>query len=137
MKNLAKNRSGSGYIDVIVGVLASTLLLVFCLNAFTLITAKMNLDHYTKELVKTATIDGQISTNITTRRTQLTAETGIVPHTVTWNTTYFNATQRTVQFGDKIEVTVTYRTRFRGFGAFSIPVTLTSTHSGLSQRYFK
>jgi len=137
MRNLIKNRRGNSYVDVVVGVLAATLLLVLIINTFSMLTTKMNLDHYTKELLKTATIDGQISTNITTRQNQLTAETGIVPRSVTWDTTYFNSTQRTVQFGDKIEVTVTYRTTFKGFGIFSIPVTMTATHSGLSQRYWK
>ena len=135
---LLRSKSGAGYVDVIVGVLAATLLLVFILNTFALITAKMNLDHYTKELVKVSTVEGRTSgTVITNRQTQLRNETGITPNTVVWSATYFNATQRTVQFGDKIELTVTYRTNFLGFGAFSIPVTLTATHSGLSQRYWK
>ena len=137
MKKIMKSKRGEGYVDVVVGVLCATLLLVFILNAFSLLTTKMNMDHYTKELLKTATVDGQISTNVNTRRTQLTAETGINPTTVTWTATYFNATQRTVQFGDKIELTITYKTNFKGFGIFQIPITMTSKHSGLSQRYWK
>jgi hypothetical protein len=134
---MIKSKRGEGYVDVVVGVLCSTLLLVFIINTFALLTTKMNMDHYAKELLKTATVDGQISTNITERRNQLTAETGIAPNTVTWNTTYFNSTQRTVQFGEKIELTITYRTTFKGFGIFEIPVTMTARHSGLSQRYWK
>ena len=132
-----RSKSGDGYVGVVVSVLASTLLLVFIINTFAMITTKMNLDHYTKEILKTATIDGQISTNITARQNQLRTETGINPASVTWTATYFNASQRTVQFGDKIEVRVTYQTRFYGFGPFNIPITMTATHSGLSQRYWK
>ena len=132
------SRSGEGYVDTVVGVLCFCLLLVFIINCFSLLTAKMNMDHYAKELLKTATVEGRTSgTAITNRQTQLRAETGITPNTTTWTAEYFNASQRTVQYGQKIELRITYRTEFKGFGIFSIPVTMTSTHSGLSQRYWK
>ena len=137
MKQIIKSKRGEGYIEVVIGVFCSVFLLVFIINAFTFIVLKQNMDYYTKELLKQATIDGQISTNVTMRQNQLTAETGITPTSVAWNTTYFNASQKTVQFGEKIELTITYRTTFKGFGIFEIPVTLTAKHSALSQRYHK
>jgi hypothetical protein len=137
LKQVIESKRAEGYIEVVVGVFCSVLLLVFIINAFTFIVLKQNMDFYTKELLKQATIDGQISTNVVNRQNQLTAETGITPTTVTWNTTYFNASQRTVQFGEKIELTITYKTTFKGFGIFEIPVTLTARHSALSQRYHK
>jgi len=137
LKQIIKSKRGEGYIEVVIGVFCSVFLLVFIINAFTFIVLKQNMDYYTKELLKQATIDGQISTNVTMRQNQLTAETGITPTSVAWNTTYFNASQKTVQFGEKIELTITYRTTFKGFGIFEIPVTLTAKHSALSQRYHK
>ena len=137
MKKIIKSNRGDGYIEVVVGVFCSVLLLVFIINTFTLLVVKQNMDFYTKELLKTATIDGQISDNVATRQAQLTAETGITPTSVTWNTTYFNASQKTVQFGEKIELTITYQTTFKGFGIFNVPITLTAKHTALSQRYWK
>ena len=137
MEKIIKSNRGNGYIETVVGVFCSVLLLMLIINTFSLLALRQNMDYYTKELLKTATIDGKISSNVTERQNELTAETGIPPTNVEWNTTYFNFTQKTVQFGDKIELTITCRTTFKGFGIFSIPVTMTSKHSGLSQRYHK
>jgi len=63
-------------------------------------------------------------------------ETGIAP-SVTWSTTYFNASQQTVQLGDTIQLTLTLQSSVRGFGRINIPVTLTAKHSGISQKYWK
>ena len=136
MKNFLNNRRGEGYIDVVLMVFIAIMLLVLALNTFELLALKQNIDHYGKELIATATTDGQISSNITVRQQALTNETGLSP-TLTWNAKFFNASQRTVQFGDKIELTLTFSTKFKGFGIFSIPITLTTKHSGLSQRYWK
>jgi len=136
MRKILKSKRGEGYIDVILMVFCAVMVLVLALNTFELLALKQNMDHYGKELIATATTDGQISANITARQQALSTETGINP-TLTWNTTYFNASQRTVQFGKKIELTLTLSTKFKGFGLFSVPVTLTTKHSGLSQRYWK
>ena len=53
------------------------------------------------------------------------------------NTTYFNSSDKTVQLGNTITVTLTYSTYVKGFGVFKIPITLTAKHSGLSQKYWK
>ena len=127
---------GEGYVDTVIAIFILLMLLVFCINVFSFLSLKQDMDHFSKELMQTATTDGRVSSNITTRQQQLVAEIGINP-TLTWNAVYFNAAQRTVQYGEKIELTLTLHTRFKGFGLFSIPVTLTTKHSGMSQRYHK
>ena len=125
------------FIDVAVMILCSMMIIVLALNTFSFFAIKQDLDHYAKEMIRTATVEGRTTgTPITNRQTQLRNETGLNP-TVVWTATYFNNTQRTVQLGDTITVTLTYQTRFQGFGIFSVPVTLTARHSGLSQRYYK
>ena len=62
-------------------------------------------------------------------------ELGLNPVLSFEGTEYFNATKRTVRYGEVIVVTVTYRTYVRGLGVFKIPVTLTAKHSGLSRKY--
>ena len=136
LKSVLVTRRAEGYIDVVLTVFIAVMLLILCLNTFEFFALKQNMDHYGKELIAAATTDGQISANITTRRNELTAQTGISP-ALTWNTTYFNSSQRTVQYGKKIELSLTLQAKFKGFGVFSIPVTLTTKHSGLSQRYWK
>jgi hypothetical protein len=136
MKKLLSKR-GEGYIDLCVMVLCAMLVIVLALNTFSFFIIKQDLDHYAKEMIRTASVSGRTTgPEIDNRQTELTAETNLTP-AVSWDAAYFNITQRTVQLGDTITVTLTYTTQFRGFGLFSVPVTLTAKHSGLSQRYHK
>jgi len=137
MKNLIRCKRGEMFIDVAVMVLCAMMLIVLALNTFSFFVVKQNLDHYAKEMIKASTVAGRTTgTEIENRQSQLNDETGLNP-TVTFNAEYFNASQQTVQFGETITVTLTYQTQFHGFGIFSIPVTVTARHSGLSQRYWK
>jgi protein involved in sex pheromone biosynthesis len=137
MKNIVKSRRGESYIDVSIMVLCAMMLIVLALNTFSFFVVKQDLDFYAKEMIQAAAVSGKTTgPEIDNRRRELTAQTGLNP-TVTFTATYFNSTQRTVQFGNTITVTLTYKTEFKGFGIFSIPITLTAKHSGLSQRYWK
>ena len=50
---------------------------------------------------------------------------------------YFDTSDRTVQYGDTITVTLTYNTYVKGFRIFQTPITLTAKHSGLSMKYHR
>jgi hypothetical protein len=50
---------------------------------------------------------------------------------------YFNVDYRRVQLGTRMSVTVSYDTYIKGLGIFKIPITVTVTKSGLSERYWK
>ena len=50
---------------------------------------------------------------------------------------YFNSTYERVQLGERMWVTVSVRTYVRGLGVFKIPVTVSVTRSGLSEKYWK
>jgi hypothetical protein len=135
MTKTLKCKSGEGYIDV--AVLGSMMVIVLALNTFTFFAVKQDLDHYAKEMIKSASVTGRTAgTEVDRRRTELNRQTGLTP-TVVFDAAYFNNANRTVQFGDTITVMLTMQTSFRGFGVFDIPVTLTARHSGLSQRYWK
>ena len=137
MKQLCKSKRGEMFVDVAVMILCSVMIIVLALNTFRFFAIKQDLDYYAKEMIRSATVEGRINATATLmRRDRLSKETGLHP-SITWNANYFNSTQRTVQLGDTIEVTLTYQTTFEGFGIFSMPVTLTAKHSGLSQRYWK
>ena len=80
---------------------------------------------------------GKTCDEVQDRDEELSAELGLDPDLSFSGTEYFNATKRTVQYGEVIVVELTYRTYVRGLGVFRIPVTLTAKHSGLSRRYWK
>ncbi len=136
IKSILKSKRGDGYIDVVVGVLVSMMLIVLSLNVFSFLTVKQDMDYFAKEMIYSASAYGKTTGEVNNRNTELVAETSLNP-TITWQTTYFNATAKTVQLGNTITVTLTYSTYVKGFGAFKIPITLTAKHSGLSQKYWK
>jgi hypothetical protein len=136
IKSLIKSKRGDGYIDVVVGVLVSMMLLVLSLNVFSFLTVKQDMDYFAKEMIFSATAYGKTTGEVNTRNNELVAETGLNP-TITWQTTYFNASAKTVQLGNTITVTLSYGTYVKGFGVFRIPIMLTAKHSGLSQKYWK
>jgi len=136
LKPLKENK-GEGYIDTVVCVMASMMVIVFALNIFGFLTLKQDLDYFAKELIDTATIYGRTNEQATDRYNELCDEIGIDP-TVCYNgTTYYNSSTQKVQLGEVVSVTLTYKTYVKGLGVFKIPITLTATHSGLSQKYWK
>ena len=137
MRKLIRNKRGENYIDTVVGVVAAMMVIVVALNIFSFLTLKQNLDYYAKEMVEVCCSYGKTCDEVQDRDEELTEELGLNPGLSFEGTEYFNATKRTVQYGELIVVTVTYQTYVRGLGVFKIPVTLTAVHSGLSRKYWK
>ena len=137
MTKLLKNKRGENYIDTVVGVVAAMMVIVVALNIFSFLTLKQDLDYYAKEMVEVCCSYGKTCDEVQDRDEELSAELGLDPDLSFNGTEYFNATKRTVQYGEVIVVELTYRTYVRGLGVFKIPVTLTAKHSGLSRRYWK
>ena len=134
---LLKSRRGDGYIDVVVAVLVSMMLLVLSLNIFSFFTLHQDLDYYAKEMITAACADGRTNGEANARAAELKEELGITPAYV-WSAQYMSPTSsRRVQLGDSMSITVRYTTYVRGVGIFKIPVTLSVTHSGLSEKYWK
>jgi hypothetical protein len=136
IKNIIQSKRGEGYIDVVVGILVSMMILVLALNVFSFLTIKQDMDYFAKEMIFAASAYGRTNEEADTRYNELLAETGIEP-AVTWEASYFNDSDKTVQYGNTIAVTLTYHTYVKGLGVFKIPITLTAKHSGLSQKYWK
>ena len=134
---IVRNTRGEGYIDTVVGVVASMMIIVIALNIFSFLTIKQDLDHYAKEMIEVCASTGKTGIEATERATELDDEVGFSPTVSYTGTEYFNTSNKTVQYGELIVVTVTYQTTVKGLGVFEIPVTLTAKHSGLSRRYWK
>jgi len=135
--NKVLNNKGEGYIDTVVIVLSSMMVIVLALNIFSFLTLKQDLDYFAKEMIDVATTYGRTGEEANIRYSALCNELGISPSIDYNGTDYFNSSTGKVQLGDTIIVTLTYETHVRGLGMFKIPVTLTAKHSGLSQKYWK
>ena len=137
MAILLGNRRGDGYIDVVVAVLVSMMLIVFSINVFSFFTLHQDLDYFAKEMVEAACADGATGGEAERRAEELSEELGISP-TYSWSAEYTGPTyNRRVQLGDSMTIQVRYTAYVQGFGIFKIPVTLTVTYSGLSEKYWK
>lgn len=130
-------RHGDGYIDVVVAVLVSMMLIIVSLNVFSFFTVKQDLDYFGKELLEVACAQGKTSGDVNYRYYELCDETGLHPAYSFSGSEFISNSYYKVQLGDRMKITMYYRTYVKGFGIFEIPVTLTVVHSGLSEYYWK
>ena len=135
--NFLNSKKAESYVDVIVMVIASTMVIIITINCFSLLTKKQTLDYFAKELLNSAAVSGRIGSETYARFAELRGQTGLSP-SVSWSANYFDPTQMTVQLAETISVTLTFQTSFQGTGEMNIiPLTLTSKASALSMRYWK
>ena len=136
MLKAIRNKKAEGYIDTCVGVVVFVIVLVIAINIFSFITLKEEMDQIAEELIEAATYSGSFDT----RFDQCCADMqddyfGF--HVDYGADFYFNSTYERVQLGERMWVTVSVQTYVRGLGVFKIPVTVSVTRSGLSEKYWK
>ena len=131
-----KNR-GEGYVDVCVGVIVFVMILVIAVNIFSFVSLRIDMDQIADELLETATFTGCFGTEFIDRADELSEQYGLDFVVIPGADEFFNSTFQRVQLGHSMSVTVQVKTAIKGLGAFSIPVTLSVTRSGLSQKYWK
>ena len=136
MFRIIQNKKAEGYIDVCVGVVVFTMVLVIAINIFSFITLKVEMDHIAEELIEAATYSGSFDDRFDNCCDNLNED--YLAFDVSYGAdAYFNATYERVQLGQRMLVTVSHRTYVEGLGIFKIPVTVSVTRSGLSEKYWK
>ena len=136
MNKLLRKR-GEGYVDVCVGVIVFVMILVIAVNIFSFVSLRIDMDQIADELLETATFTGCFGTEFIDRADELSEQYGLDFVVIPGADEFFNSTFQRVQLGHSMSVTVQVKTAIKGLGAFSIPVTLSVTRSGLSQKYWK
>lgn len=136
MLNKLKHKHGEGYIDICVGVVVFVMVLVIAINIFEFITIRVEMDQIADELIEAATYSGCFDDDF------LNADTAMLDqyyyYDIDWGADkYFNSAYERVQLGDRMWVTVSVDTYVKGLGVFKIPITLSVTKSGLSEKYWK
>ena len=130
-KRLWRDRSGEGYVDMVVLVLCGMLVLALCVQVLPVFVKKQQLDVFATELVREAEISGRVGTETSRRAAVLTEKTGLSP-TITWSS------RGKIQLNREVTVTLTLNTNIGLFGAFgSYPVTLRARATGKSEVYWK
>ena len=117
-KRLWRDRSGEGYVDMVVLVLCGMLVLALCV-----------LVSYCG--VREAEISGRVGAETDRREESLIEKTGLEPD-ISWSQ------EGRIQLNKDVSVTLTYETNIGLFGKFgSFPVTLRAEASGKSEVYWK
>ena len=131
-----KNKRGEGYIDICVGVVVFVMLLVTAINLFSFLTLRVEMDRIADELIETATYTGCFDDEFFDRDEEMSGD--YYNYTLDYGADeYFNAAYKRVQLGHTMWVTVSKETEVQGLGVIRIPVTVSVTRSGLSQKYWK
>ena len=130
-KRLWRDRSGEGYVDMVVLVLCGMLVLALCVQVLPVFVKKKQLDVFATELVREAEISGRVGAETDRREESLIEKTGLEPD-ISWSQ------EGRIQLNKDVSVTLTYETNIGLFGKFgSFPVTLLAEASGKSEVYWK
>ena len=136
MEQSIKNRKGEGYIDICVGILALLTVLVLSLNIYSFLTLKQDMDEITEQLIEVAASEGCFGDAFHAREQALKTQYFDFDTAVSADS-YYNAAYRRVQLGGTMRVTITVHTKLVGVGMVEIPITATSSRSGISEHYWK
>jgi len=136
IKKLIHSKRGEGYIDTAVSMVAFVMILVVAINIFSFITLKQEMDQISEELIDAATYSGAFNSDFWSRDSELLDQYYYYDiHTSAES--FYNTTYQRVQLGDTMSVTISVSTYVKGIGIFKIPVTLSVTRSGISEKYWK
>lgn len=131
MLNVLKSKSGKGYIDAVVVVLAVMMVLALVVRVAPVFVAKQQLDTFAAELCRTAEIAGRVGNETTARANRLKDETVLDP-AISWSKT------GNIQLNEEFTVTLSTTVNIGLFGDFSsFPITLTAKATGVSEVYHK
>ena len=136
IKKVLSSRKGEGYIDMCVGVVVFVMILVIAINIFSFITLKVEMDQIAEDLIESATYSGEFDTDFWNADMYNLDE--YYYYDIDYGADeYFNEAYRRVQLGTRMWVTISKETHIKGLGIFKIPITVSVTRSGLSERYWK
>ncbi|NPV89729.1 MAG: DUF4320 family protein [Firmicutes bacterium] len=126
-----RSKRGEGYIDVVVLVLCTLLVIALAVKVLPVYIAKHQLDTFAAELCREAEIAGRVGSETSLRAQVLREKTGLNP-VVTWSKT------GQIQLNQEFTVSVALQRDIGLFGGFgSFPITLKAQASGKSEVYWK
>ena len=135
MKRILSSKRGEGYVDVCVGVVVFVIVLVIGINIFSFVSERVKMDQIAEELLEAATYTGEFGEDFFDTEDYYLED---YDHYIDYGAPrYFNQPLYRVQLGERMWVKVYKQVNIKGIGGFQIPVTLTVTRSGLSEKYWK
>lgn len=130
-----KNKKGEGYIDAVIVILVSALMIAFAVNVYPVFVAKSQLDHFANEIVREAEVTGQIGDSVNSRINKLKKELVDVD-SIKWDAKYISGTKK-IQLNDSINVTLEKKMNIGFFTFGSFPINVQARDSGFSEVFHK
>lgn len=130
IKTLLKSNSGEGYIDTVVIVIVSMLVIAMAVKVYPVFIVKNELNTFAGEIARVAEIEGRIGSATSNKENELKANMGINP-TVQWSRT------GNIQLNTEFNVVVTQIVDIGFFEFGSFPITLKAKATGRSEVYYK
>lgn len=131
MKKIFTSNDGQSYIDLVILVLVTILIVAFAMQLFEVYMTKQKVDTFATELMRVAEITGQVGSATSAKAEDLKSNLGINP-TISWSQS------GRFQLNQEVTVTVTLQKNLGLFGDFgSFPVTLKGVASGKGEVYWR
>lgn len=136
MKKTSHAKKGEAFLEYCIVMVLVVIMLIIVINVFSFVSLKVQLDKITDDLLQVATYTGSFGTKFDEAKQNL--EDTYFDFEVTVDVSEWHSQpDKTVQLGEVMQVTVTKDTELKGCGGFSIPITVSSTRAGLSEKYWK
>jgi len=137
LKCIVKDKSGSSYLEMVIGVLVFSLALAFIIKAVPVLILKNQLNTFAGNISRIISVEGIYNSTVQDKIEEYRIATEIGEVTVSLDGTNFISGTEKIQLNDLIVVTVTteYDMGFSNFGSF--PITLSNTAKARSEAYWK
>ncbi len=132
--NLLKNKKAEGYIDVCVTVVVFVMLILSIIHVSGMFILHQQVDVVCNNILEAATASGRFGTEVQDTIADMKDQYFDFSYALSADRYYSG---RSIQLGEKMTVTVRLNTTFQLFGDIQVPMTITVTKSGLSERYWK
>ena len=136
-KQLKSNRGEGTYIDTVIFVFVSALIISFMLNVFSIIVAKQQMDICVDQLTRQIQLSGEVNEDTESLFNMICGKMGSLKDVrYTVETTYYDG--KKIQLGTPFKVTVTATAYLGGYGDLRLAsIELISTAAGVSEEYWK
>jgi hypothetical protein len=129
--SLLQNRKGAMHIDLALFVVIILVLIALVLNVSKVMMVKQSLDDFSKELIRTAEVAGELGHETDTRQELLKSDLGIKP-AISWD-----QPRGKINLNKPISVRLKLETEIGISGFLKLPIVLQSAATGYSEVYWK
>lgn len=137
LKKFIKDKSGSAYIEMVIGILVFTLAVAFIVKFVPVLILKNQLNSFTTSVSRIISVEGSYDSTVEGIVEELRQKSEIGAVTISTSGTSFISGTKKIQLNGTINITVTtqYDIGFFTFGSF--PITVNSKAQARSEVYWK